>query len=68
MIFVAGTRDIYTEPKAMKSTVSRLGARAHIHWVEGADRSFNKHKGRAVYSKTLREVVQTLQDWANSHK
>jgi predicted alpha/beta-hydrolase family hydrolase len=68
MISVAGTRDIYAEPKGMKSAVSRLGARVQIHWVEGADRSFNKHKGRAIYSKTLREVVQTLQDWVNSQK
>jgi hypothetical protein len=68
MIFVAGTRDIYSEPKAMKSTVSRLGARAQIHWVEGADRSFNKHKGGSIHTKTLREIVQTLQDWVNSPK
>lgn len=66
MIFVAGTKDIYAETKTMKSVILRLGARAQIHWVEGADRTFNKHKGREIYSKTLREIVQTLQDWVNS--
>jgi predicted alpha/beta-hydrolase family hydrolase len=66
MIFVVGTRDIYSEPKTMKSAILRLGARAQIHWVEGADRAFNKHKGREIYSKTLREIVQTLHDWVNS--
>ena len=68
MIFVAGTRDIYAEPKAMKSAVSRLGARGQIHRVESADRSFDKHKGRSIHTKTLREIVQTLQEWVNSPK
>jgi predicted alpha/beta-hydrolase family hydrolase len=67
MIFVSGTRDIYAEPKALKSAVSRLGERAQIHWVEGADRKFNKHKGKVIYSKTLREIVQILNNWINSH-
>lgn len=67
MIFVAGTRDIYAQPKAVKSAVSRLGARAQIHWIEGADRSFNKHKGKAIYSHTLGEIVQILAQWINSH-
>ena len=67
MIFVAGTRDVYAQPRAVKSAVSRLGARAQIHWVEGTDRSFNKHQGRAIYSKTLREIVQILAQWINTH-
>lgn len=68
MIFVAGTSDIYAEPKTVKSVVSGLGSRAQVHWVEGADGSFNKHKGKAVYSKTLKEIVQTLDDWITSQK
>lgn len=66
MLFVSGTRDIYAEPKATKSSVSRLGTRAQIHWIEGADNSFNKHKGKTIYSKTLRGIVQTLRDWIAS--
>ena len=38
---------------------------AQIHWVEDADRSFNKHEGKSIYSKTLREVVQTLDNWVD---
>jgi len=68
MIFISGTRDIYAQPKAVESAVSRLGARAQIHWVEGADRSFNKHKGKAIYSKTLREIVHTIDAWISSCK
>jgi predicted alpha/beta-hydrolase family hydrolase len=68
MIFVAGTRDIYAEPKAVKSAVSRLGERAQMHWVEDADRNFNKHKGKGIYSSTLREIVQTLHNWVISHR
>ncbi len=68
MIFVAGTRDINAQPKAVKSAASRLGATTQVHWVEGADQSFNKHRGKAVYSKTLKEIVETLVHWANSNK
>lgn len=68
MLFVAGTRDLYAQPSAVKSAVYRLGARTQIHWVEGADRSFNKHKGKPIYSKTLKEIVQTLDNWINANK
>lgn len=68
MIFIAGTKDIYAEPKAMRLVVSQLGTRAQIHWLEGADHSFNKHKGNAIYSKTLKEIVQTLHDRIDSLK
>ena len=54
--------------KALKSAVSRLGAETQIHWVEGADQRFNKRKGNAIYSKTLREIVQTLSQWIRSNK
>jgi uncharacterized protein len=68
MMFVSGTRDVYAEPRAMKSVVSKLGPRAQIYWIEGADSSFNKRKGKAIYSKTLKEIVQTLAHWVNSNK
>lgn len=68
MIFIAGTRDVYAEPKRMRSVVSRLGSRAQVHWLEGADHSFNKHKGKAIYSKTLMEIVQIIDSWIDSHK
>jgi uncharacterized protein len=68
MIFVSGTRDVYAEPKVMKSVVSKLGPTAQVYWVEGADGGFNKHKGKAIYSKTLTEIVQTLAHWVNTNK
>jgi len=68
MIFVAGTRDIYAQPQAVKSAVARLGQRAQVSWIEGADQSFNKHKGQAMYSKTLKDIVQTLAHWVDSNK
>ena len=67
MIFIAGTRDINAQPKAVKLAVSRLGARVEIHWIEGAGPRFNKHKGKVIYSKTLGEIVQMLAEWINSH-
>jgi uncharacterized protein len=66
MLFVAGTRDPYAEPKALKSTLSILGARAQVYWVEGANNAFDKRKGKAIYSKTLREIVETITQWVHS--
>lgn len=66
MLFVAGTRDFYAEPKALRSTLSTLGTRASIHWVEGGDHAFNRGKGKGVHKATLQEIVDVLTGWANS--
>jgi uncharacterized protein len=66
MLFVSGTRDPYAEPKALRSTVSSLGDKAQAHWIENGDQAFNKHKGKAIYTKTLREIVETIAQWVDS--
>jgi uncharacterized protein len=66
MLFVSGTRTIYAEPKALKSTLSQLGDKAEAYWVENADHKFDKLKGKAIYSKTLREIVETITQWVHS--
>jgi uncharacterized protein len=66
MLFVSGTQDPYAEQQALRSTLSELGAIAQVHWVEGTDYSFDKHKGKKIYTKTLQEIVETISEWANS--
>lgn len=66
MLFVAGTRDPYTEPKALKSTLSALGSKARVYWVEGANHAFDKQKGKPIYSNTLQTIVEKIAEWVNS--
>ena len=66
MLFIAGTRDFYAQPKALNSTLSTLGTRGQIHWVEGGDHAFNRGKGKGVHRATLREIVDEITVWINS--
>jgi uncharacterized protein len=66
MLFVTGTRDPYAEPRALKSTLSALGDRAQVYWVEGGEQTFDKKKGKEIHSKTLREIVETITQWVHS--
>jgi predicted alpha/beta-hydrolase family hydrolase len=63
MLFISGTRDPNARPEQMEDLVSKLGPKASLHTVEGADRSFNPHKGRAIYFKRLDHIATVLEDW-----
>jgi len=63
MLFISGTRDPNARPEQMEDLVSKLGPRASLHTVEGADHSFNPHKGRAIYFKRLDRTATVLEDW-----
>jgi predicted alpha/beta-hydrolase family hydrolase len=41
MLFVQGTRDALAEPALLQQTVTALGARARIYWVNEADHAFH---------------------------
>jgi uncharacterized protein len=41
MLFLQGTRDALAERALLEALVARLGARAHLHWLEEADHSFH---------------------------
>jgi hypothetical protein len=41
MLFVQGTRDALAERGLMEEVLARLGARARVLWIEGADHSFH---------------------------
>jgi predicted alpha/beta-hydrolase family hydrolase len=63
MLFLQGTRDDLADMPSMVSVIERLGARATLHVVEGADHSFHvlKRSGR-----TDNEVMDELADAVRS--
>lgn len=63
MLFISGTRDPNARPEQVEDLVSQLGPKASLHTVEGADHSFNPHKGRAIYFKRLDRTATVLEDW-----
>jgi uncharacterized protein len=66
MLFVSGTRTIYAEPKVLKSTLSELGDKAQVYWVENGDHRFDKLKGKEIHYKTLQEIVEIITQWVYS--
>jgi len=66
MLFLQGTRDKLAELELLRPVCTRLGERATLHVVEGADHSFQV---LARSGSTAREVIdklgQTVADWAS---
>jgi uncharacterized protein len=56
MLVLSGTRDALAERALLEALMARLGARATLEWVEGADHSFH------VPAKSGRTDVQALAD------
>jgi predicted alpha/beta-hydrolase family hydrolase len=65
MLFLQGTRDKLAELDLLRPIVERLGARATLHVIEGADHSFEvpKRSGREA-GEVLDELAGTVADWA----
>src|SRR5881275_3177329 len=65
MLFLQGTRDEFADLKFLRPVIERLGARATLHLVEGADHSFHvlKRSGRTD-GEVLRELIGAVGDWA----
>jgi predicted alpha/beta-hydrolase family hydrolase len=65
MLFLQGTRDDLADLPLMQGVCQRLGSRATLHVVDGADHSFNVLKRAARPSgDVVRELVETLAGWA----
>jgi hypothetical protein len=64
MLFLQGTGDKLAELDLLKPVVRKLGARATLHLVEGADHSFHvpKRSGRND-SEVMVEVLDTFVAW-----
>jgi predicted alpha/beta-hydrolase family hydrolase len=67
MLFLQGTRDALADLAHLRPVVARLGARATLQIVEGADHSFGvlKRSGRTA-EEVRRELVTGIADWAGS--
>ena len=67
MLFVQGTRDEFAESAQLAPVIARLGARASLSLVEGADHSFHvpARSGRTD-AEVRTEWLRTLAAWIDS--
>jgi len=67
MLFLQGTRDQFAQADLITGVCQRLGGRATLHPVEGADHSFGvpNSSGRTP-AQVLTELADTLVVWARS--
>jgi predicted alpha/beta-hydrolase family hydrolase len=67
MLFLQGTRDALAELALITSVCDRLGSRATLHVVEGADHSFAvlKRSGRS-HTEVLEELAVAIKEWTHS--
>jgi predicted alpha/beta-hydrolase family hydrolase len=65
MLFLQGTRDKLADLGLLRPVIERLGSRATLHVVEGADHSFEmlKRSGRTA-ADVLEELAGTAVSWA----
>jgi hypothetical protein len=66
MLFLQGTRDALAELDLLRPVCDRLGARATLQVVEGADHSFHvlKRSGRTDHD-VLRELAEVTASWVS---
>ena len=64
MLFLQGTRDELAHLELMRPVCDRLGTRATLHVVEGADHGFDvlKRSGRSD-AEVMNELADTVADW-----
>lgn len=67
MLFLAGTRDKLADLDLLCPVIDRLGGKATLHVLEGADHSFEvlKRTGRTA-ADVLVELAQTADTWAQT--
>ncbi len=65
MLFLQGTRDNLADLDLLRPLCNRLGSRATLHVVEGADHSFRvlKRSGRTD-QEVLEELVEAVSTWS----
>jgi predicted alpha/beta-hydrolase family hydrolase len=69
MLFLQGTRDKLADLGLLRPVVERLGPRATLNVIEGADHSFEvlKRTGRTS-ADVLEELARTVAAWAEQHR
>ena len=67
MLFLQGTRDDLARLDLLQPVIDRLGARATLHVVEGAEHSFHvlKRSGRTD-ADVLEELADTMAAWSST--
>jgi hypothetical protein len=67
MLFLQGPRDALAELDLISSVCGRLGPRATLHVVEGADHSFAvlKRSGRSG-AEVMEELALSVGEWCRS--
>lgn len=64
MLFLQGTRDALADLKLLQPILAKLGTRATLRVIEGADHSFHVLKTSGKTDKeVLKELAQTASDW-----
>ena len=67
MLFLQGTRDQFAQLDLLRPVCEKLGPRARLHIVEGADHSFHVLKSSATDdAAVMRELAQTIASWAEA--
>jgi predicted alpha/beta-hydrolase family hydrolase len=65
MLFMQGTRDTLAELTLLRPICERLGGRATLHIIEGADHGFHVRKSAGrTDADVLDELADTVQSWA----
>jgi hypothetical protein len=66
MLFMQGPRDTFTDLKLLRPICLRLGVRAIMHIIEGADHSFHMLKSSTLNDEqVLKQLALTVADWAS---
>lgn len=67
MLFLQGTRDQFAHLDLLRPMCSKLGPRASLHVVEGADHSFHVPKSSGISdAEVITSLAQTIASWAKS--
>ena len=67
LLFVQGTRDDLAELKRLRPVVKKLGQRARLHVVDGADHGFDVlvRSGRTG-AEVKEEIARTVREWMDT--
>ena len=67
MLFLQGTRDAFADLELLRTIVAKLGARATLHIVDGADHSFHvpKRSGKTE-ADILAELAEATSSWVHN--
>jgi hypothetical protein len=68
MLFVQGTRDALCDLSLLRPVLERIGPRATLHEVNGADHGFDVRKSDRRTAESVREeVIRTAADWIEAN-